>query len=94
MQTLSGYVTRLQKPKELENFAEITPKLLIHVRQLAWLSSCPNDTSKKENKDKRNRFIRISEKDPESLELITPEIRKISCQPAKDWPCWKQRLWD
>lgn len=45
------------------------------MRQLAWLSSCPNDTSKKENKDKRSRFTRISEKDPESLELITPEIR-------------------
>ena len=46
----------------------------MHVRQLAWLSSCPTDTSKKENKDKRSRFVRFNESDPDCLELKLPDV--------------------
>ena len=43
-------------------FTEIKPRLILHVRQLAWLASCPVDITKDKVKDKRNRYQRIEQK--------------------------------
>ncbi len=42
------------------------------VKHQAWLSSCPDDTTK--TKDKRNRFTRYSTKNPDSTELSLPDV--------------------
>lgn len=44
----------------------------MHVKHLAWLASCPDDSSK--SKDKRTRFARYEAKSPDSPQLILPEI--------------------
>ena len=45
---------------------------MLHVRHLAWLASCPVDTTK--SKDKRNRYQRFESIDPEAPELTPPEL--------------------
>lgn len=42
------------------------------MRHQAWLSSCPDDTTK--SKDKRNRFTRYSSVNPDATELNLPDI--------------------
>ena len=46
----------------------------MHVRHLAWLASCPVDTTKEKIKDKRNRFQRLEQSNPNAPELVLPEI--------------------
>jgi hypothetical protein len=46
----------------------------MHVRHLAWLASCPVDTTKEKVKDKRNRFQRLEQSNPNAPELVLPEI--------------------